>query len=155
MDRALVPVPGSHGVGPYTWDDFVALEDDDRRELIDGHLIEVDVPMKLHEYIVAKLIAKLDAWAESSEGGTVLASSYKVRITRARCDAGRPASERVPEYWLVDPDAGTLERYLLQKGRSFLYLHGNNETFARDTFPGLTISLARLREGPKSTKKRR
>jgi Uma2 family endonuclease len=38
--------------GPYTWDDFVALDEDDRRELIDGELVEVEVPTELHEYIV-------------------------------------------------------------------------------------------------------
>jgi Uma2 family endonuclease len=37
---------------PYTWDDFVALEEDDQRELIDGELVEVGVPTGLHEYIV-------------------------------------------------------------------------------------------------------
>ena len=29
--------------GPYTWDDFIALEEDDLRELIDGELVEVEV----------------------------------------------------------------------------------------------------------------
>jgi len=38
---------------PCTWDDFVALEEDDLRELIDGELMEVEVPTALHETIVA------------------------------------------------------------------------------------------------------
>ena len=39
----------SHGSD--TWDDFVGLEGDDLRELIDGELFAVDVPTKMHEYI--------------------------------------------------------------------------------------------------------
>jgi len=42
---------------PYTWDDFVALEEDDLRELIDGELVEVEVPTASHEYIVWRLCA--------------------------------------------------------------------------------------------------
>ncbi len=38
--------------GPHTWDEFIALDEDDLRELIDGELVEVEVPTKLHEYIV-------------------------------------------------------------------------------------------------------
>jgi hypothetical protein len=37
------------GRGPYRWEDFIALPDDDRRELIDGHLVEVEVPTELHD----------------------------------------------------------------------------------------------------------
>jgi Uma2 family endonuclease len=199
MDQALVTVPGSPAIGPYTWADFVALADDDRRELIDGHLIEVEVPTQLHEYIVAMLIARLVAWADANDGGTVLASGYKVRITNKRgvmpdvqyykpghlppgeqqglvtgqldlaievlSESSRNidrvakmtwyAARRVPEYWIVDPGARTLERYLLRKGRYLLEPHGSNETFAPDTFPGLTLSLSRLWTGPRPARKRR
>ncbi len=69
---------------PYTWDDFVALEEDDLRELIDGELVEVEVPTALHEYIVARLCAFLTAWAMPRRAGVVFASGYKVRITNRR-----------------------------------------------------------------------
>jgi Uma2 family endonuclease len=69
--------------GPYTWDDFVALPEDDRRELIDGWLVEVEVPTKTHEYIVAMLIVFLGNWARS-HGALLLASGYKVRIAEKR-----------------------------------------------------------------------
>jgi len=36
-------------VGPYRWADFVALEDHDRRELIDGELVEVDWSIRRRE----------------------------------------------------------------------------------------------------------
>ena len=39
----------------YTWGDFLALDADDPRELIDGALIEIEVPTGLHEHIVVAL----------------------------------------------------------------------------------------------------
>lgn len=62
-------------IGPWTWEDFVALPDDDKRELIDGHLLEVDAPTYDHEAIVAALIAFIGTWARAN-GGRVLA--YRV-----------------------------------------------------------------------------
>lgn len=43
----------------YDWRDFVALDEDDLRELIDGDLVAVEVPTDLHEHIVAAIIALL------------------------------------------------------------------------------------------------
>lgn len=76
------PVPTSR-IGPWTWDDFVALPDDDKRELIDGHLLEVDVPTYDHEAIVALIIVFIGTWARSN-GGRVLASGYKVKVSPKR-----------------------------------------------------------------------
>ena len=67
----------------YTWDDFIALDDEDRRELIDGQLIEVEVPGYPHEYIVGLLIHFLNAWA-LKHGGVVLGSGYKIRVSSER-----------------------------------------------------------------------
>jgi Uma2 family endonuclease len=69
--------------GPFTWDDFVELPDDDRRELIDGWLVEVEVPNVKHEFAVAVLIGLLWAWARP-RGWRVLASGYKVRVSQKR-----------------------------------------------------------------------
>ncbi len=66
--------------GPYTWADFIELDENDARELIDGHYVEVDVPTRTHERIVASLIAILGHWSWSKNTGEVLASGYKVRI---------------------------------------------------------------------------
>ena len=51
----------------------------------------------------------------------------------------------VPEYWLVDPEACTLERLVLEGGRYCIAdaLEGS-ETFAPSSFQGLEIALARL-----------
>lgn len=66
-----------------TWSDFVRLPEDDRRELVDGALVEVDVPKKWHERIVMLLGAYLIPWAQK-RGWVVLASGYKIRVSRTR-----------------------------------------------------------------------
>jgi Uma2 family endonuclease len=68
----------------FTWDDFVALDDEDRRELIDGELVEVEVPTWKHEDVVAMLCYFLTAWSMAGHGGRALASGYKVRISERR-----------------------------------------------------------------------
>lgn len=67
----------------HTWSDFIALDEDDLRELIDGQLMEVEVPTKLHEAVVLFLGAVLFNWTRAN-GGLVLASGYKVRISDSR-----------------------------------------------------------------------
>jgi Uma2 family endonuclease len=73
-----------HEAGPYTWDDFIALDDDDRRELIDGELVEVEVPTEAHEGIVPMLSYYLVGWSLDHGGGRTLGSGYKVRIAEQR-----------------------------------------------------------------------
>ncbi|WP_394851175.1 Uma2 family endonuclease [Pendulispora rubella] len=71
--------------GPHTWEEFLDLDDDDRRELIDGEFVEIEgMPGIEHEYTVAELIYYLKAWVKSRREGPVLASGYKVRITNKR-----------------------------------------------------------------------
>ena len=67
-----------------TWADFLALGEDDPRELIDGILLEIDVPNKKHEWIVATLVWLLNAWVRPRAAGTVLASGYKIRVSEGR-----------------------------------------------------------------------
>ncbi|MBI3182346.1 MAG: Uma2 family endonuclease [Myxococcales bacterium] len=68
----------------YSWRDFVSLEEDDPRELIDGRLVEIDVPTKLHEWIVARLCTYLTTWAMQERAGVVLPSGYKVKVSEQR-----------------------------------------------------------------------
>ena len=72
-----------HAAGAYTWDDFIALEDEDQRELIDGELVEIDVPTFAHGCAVARLIAVLANWGDV-HGGRAIASGYKVRVSERR-----------------------------------------------------------------------
>lgn len=176
--------------GPYTWDDFVALGDEDLRELFDGHLLEVDVPTLPHESILATLIYFLGAWSRERKAGLVLASGYKVRISARRGvmpdvqfykAANRPAEEHhqgltegrpdlaievvspsgrrydrvvklayyasigVPEYWIVDPEAETLERLVLE-GASYVIADAlsGGDVFRPVSFEGLEIPLGEL-----------
>lgn len=176
-------------VGPYRWADFVALADHDRRELIDGELVEVDVPTLAHERVITKLLAPIDTWTER-HGGMVLPSGYKIRISerrgvmpdiqvyfagnepdieqneglvRGRPDLAveviSPTSRRydrivklgyylaiaVPEYWLVDPEARTLERFLFtKKGYVIGSVHEEDAVLRPPTFRGLKIALSNL-----------
>jgi len=70
-------------VGPYDWDDFIALDEDDLRELIDGHLVQIETPTLTHEEIVVVIIVALGNWAEK-HGGRVVSSGYKVRVSPKR-----------------------------------------------------------------------
>lgn len=178
---------------PVTWDEFVALDDDDRRELIDGALLEIDVPNEPHERIVVELTGLLWQWAKT-HGGRVYGSGYKVRIsprrgvmpdaqfvraghegilrhegiadgapdlavevispTSARYDRREKrdwyASIRVPEYWIVDPAARTLERFVLGADGRYVVAGtvGGDDVFRPDSFPGLEIPLADLWREP-------
>jgi Uma2 family endonuclease len=70
-------------VGPHTWDDFIALDEDDLRELIDGELVEVEVPARIHEWIVGELFFHVKSFTRR-RGGAAYPSGYKVRITERR-----------------------------------------------------------------------
>jgi Uma2 family endonuclease len=178
----------------FTWDDFVAPDDEDRRELIDGELVEVEVPTWKHEDVVAMLCYFLTAWSMAGHGGRALASGYKVRISERRGvmpdvqfyrrgnDAprgqehglveGRPdlvvevvsptgrrydrvkklawcAQKGVPEYWLVDPEARTLEQLRLE-GESYAIVAAvaEEEIFRPASFEGLELPLTKLWAGP-------
>ncbi len=183
-------MPSSAAAAPYTWDDFVALGEDDPRELIDGQLVEVEVPGLKHESIVAALCFFLRTWAEAGHGGRAVASGYKIRVSERRGvmpdvqfyrrgnevsldqDSGlvrgrpdlvvevvSPSSQRydrvtklrwyaqlgIPEYWLVDAAARTLERLVLRDGAYVIAASlAEDETFRPQSFEGLEIPLAKL-----------
>ena len=186
-----MPQAGAHATSGVTWSEFIELDEDDSRELVDGALMEVDVPTGTHEAIVAALIGFLTAWAWPRRAGRVYASGYKVRISDRRgampdvqffragnepkgqdrgLERGRPdlaievisptsrskdsvrklhdyASIGVPEYWLVDPEARTLERLVLREGvYSIVEALEGDAVFAPGAFEGLEIALARLWE---------
>src|SRR5437868_2415870 len=86
MRAAMRHTPAMRSVArkrAYTWDDFIALPDDDHRELIDGELVEVEVPGYAHEYLVLRLGFFLTTYVER-RGGAVIGSGYKVRIAERR-----------------------------------------------------------------------
>jgi Uma2 family endonuclease len=67
-----------------TWEDFIALDEDDPRELIDGQFVETEMPGKRHEIIVAVLVRLLGNWAAERAAGQVFPSGYKVRVNKTR-----------------------------------------------------------------------
>lgn len=77
------PIQSESETGPHTWEDFVALPDDDRRELSKGWLLEPEVPTYIHERIVFVLAACLHIWSRT-HGGSGAASGYKVKIDKQR-----------------------------------------------------------------------
>lgn len=175
--------------GPYTWKDFIGLDEDDPRELLDGRLVEIEVPTWEHERIVTVVIAVLETWAWNSNAGDVVSSAYKVRIEDRRgtmpdvqfyrrgnpaagqeagLEHGHPdlaievispssrskdsvrklydyASIGIPEYWLIDPEARTLERLVLREGTySIVEALEGSAIFRPQGFEGLEIDLGRL-----------
>lgn len=180
--------------GPYTWKDFIELDEDDPRELLDGWLVEIEVPTWRHERIVAIVIAILGSWAWERKAGSVLGSGYKIQIDNRRgampdiqfyrcgnlaagqeagLEHGHPdlaievtlpssrskdsvrklydyASIGIPEYWLVDPEARTLERLVLREGTySIVEALEGSAIFRPEGFEGLEIDLGQLWEETK------
>jgi len=175
--------------GPYRWEDFLDLDEDDLRELIDGELLELEVPTKIHQWIVTWLTMCLNGWALPRGAGVALVSGYKVRIRDDRGvmpdvqffrRGGRPVPEpglahgapdlavevvspssarydRVvklawygsigtAEYWIVDPQRKTLERFLPAPDGTLRLAESlaGDARFAPATFPDLEIDLAGL-----------
>ncbi len=170
------------------WDEFVLLDEDDTRELIDGVLVELEANTLPHEHAVMEVAAALHAWAKAGDQGMVLASGYKVRISDRRgvqpdvqfiskerrglldtkgLTRGAPdlvvevisASSRrydrvvkfgwyaaagVGEYWIVDPEARTLERLVLGLDGRYATAAklGGGDVFEPESFPGLSIALS-------------
>ena len=82
--RPMAPEADRLPAGPHRWPDFLALDEDDLRELVDGHFLEIEVPNELHEWVVTWLVTSLTNWAHPRGAGFAFASGYKVRIRKDR-----------------------------------------------------------------------
>jgi Uma2 family endonuclease len=74
MRTARAPSPGIR------WADYRALPEQDARELVDGRLVEGELPTKWHEAMVAYLVHHLWAWC-TKRGLKVLGSGFRLRIS--------------------------------------------------------------------------
>ena len=80
MVALMVEPPRSPGMSLREWAD---LPEDDEGELVDGQLVEEEVPEVTHEAIVSWLIGALRAWA-IGRGGFVFGSELKLGVRPGR-----------------------------------------------------------------------
>jgi len=66
-----------------TLDAWADMDEDEPGELVEGRLVEEEVPSFLHEAVVAWLIRVLDVWA-STRGGWVFGSETKIGMRELR-----------------------------------------------------------------------
>lgn len=66
-----------------TLEEWAALPEDEPGELVDGELVEEEMPSFVHEVVVAWLIAGLRAWLRP-RGGFIAASGVKLRVSSRR-----------------------------------------------------------------------
>lgn len=114
--------------GGYTLDDYYAIPDNRRVELIDGVIYDMAAPSMIHQYIIMRLCSELYGYVEKNGGDcVVLPSPLDVQIdcddrsmlepdlvveilspSSTRMDTkiklGKYATAGVREYWLIDPD---------------------------------------------------
>jgi len=64
---------------PLTAEDWAALSEDAAGELVDGRLVEEEMPDAIHETVVIELVTRLAAWAKL-HNGRVYGSELKFRI---------------------------------------------------------------------------
>ncbi|WP_272421513.1 Uma2 family endonuclease [Polyangium jinanense] len=68
---------------PMTLEQWADMDEDEPGELVDGALVEEEVPTNLHELIVGWLIRVLGNWA-APRSGRVLGSSHKLGVSPRR-----------------------------------------------------------------------
>lgn len=91
--------------GRMSFEEWVALPEDEPGELVDGFLVEEEVPGYMHEVVIAWLSQALRNWG-SSRGALVAGSGAKFRVTPRR---GRmpdltvylPGDEKPPRHGLI------------------------------------------------------
>jgi Uma2 family endonuclease len=183
-----VAVPLEALLGPrMTLAEWAELAEDVPGELVDGRLVEEEVPDYAHEVIVAWLIHVLVVWAERT-GAIVAGSEAKFAlgegrgrkpdvtvflagrrpprwgvvsvppdiavevISRSPRDQRRDRIEKAAEYaafgiawyWLVDPDARTLEILELDRGSYQPRLGAQSGAVDVPGCPGLSLKMDEL-----------
>ncbi len=96
-----------------TIDEFMALPDSDRYELVEGVLTERKLMGALSDYVAAKFVMRLGVFAEDHDAGHVFTADttyhcFGHEATAKRADAsfvarGRLPGERIPEARSTSP----------------------------------------------------
>jgi len=69
--------------GPMTIEQWADMDEDEPGELVDGLLVEEEVPDHLHEAVVAWILATLHGWG-SQRRAVVFGSEHKIAVSRTR-----------------------------------------------------------------------
>ena len=170
--------------GDWTYDDYAALDDDNRYEIADGKLeLMSPGPNLIHQMIsseMGQVIGRtcgtdyIILWApldvilspkEVRQPDLILVRRDRMHILSKRGVEGPPdlvveilspstrkrdridkmkayARYRVPEYWVVDPDAGALEQYVLEEARyELVNIFQEEERVASTAFPCVSFTM--------------
>ena len=123
MGREPQPAYGSKKQGEYTLEDYLAIPDERRVELIDGVIYDMSSPLGHHQIIAGQIHADLLAYI-SQNGGPCIPFIAPVDVqldcddktivqpdVMILCDRSKYKFAGVREYWLVDPDRKTIVVY--------------------------------------------
>lgn len=175
----------SPGKSIYTYDDYLAIDDGNRYEIMEGELVLTPSPGFIHQHIAAKIETVLRVFVEQNNMGTVMDAPFDVVLSErvvlqpdvlfvsreryhlitATCLKGGPdlvvevispnSGRRdrinksrlyrkygVKEYWLVDPEAGTVE-VLAADDRGWYQAgaYDVEDTLTSPLLPGLEVKL--------------
>jgi Uma2 family endonuclease len=78
-----IPMLEAERARTMTLEEWADMDEDDEGELVDGVLVEEEVPTNFHEYIVSWLMYALMSWAKP-RGGHVFGSEHKLGLTTRR-----------------------------------------------------------------------
>ena len=65
----------------YTYADYLETSDDERYELLNGELIMAAAPLIAHQYILIKLVAKVETFVDERNLGTVYCAPFDVVLS--------------------------------------------------------------------------
>ncbi len=178
------PLISSTALGPYRVDDYHALPDEPRVELVYGRLLLVTSPVVRHQVVVKWLARRLED-DMAAQGARLLFAPLDVRLadhsvvqpdlllvlperasiigeriegapdllvevtspSTARLERGDKlrlyADSGVREYWLVDPDARSIEFLVLHEGR-WLVAWPDEGAYRSEAIDGLGLDVSAL-----------
>jgi Uma2 family endonuclease len=126
--------------GKWTYEDYCRIPNDGRLyEIIEGDLYMSPVPLIKHQRARGNLSARLCSFVE-------ILSPWNWHIDRGQ-KAKVYAQAGVREYWIVDPDAETVDLFVLHKGAFVLAKkYGVGETVRSEVLAGLKVKVKEVCE---------